>query len=266
VISEDFLASDLTYCQFVAKTFGLPLKIKTIPTHELLEAVEETIKILKNFNDIEIRNSVVMYIVLKEIKELGHNAIITGDGADELFAGYKFLQHKSEEELEKDLKRIWKIMHFPALKLGQSLEVKIENPFLDEKVIELAKKIPVNLKVRNEGKTRYGKWILRKMFEKKIPDQIIWRKKAALQDGSGTVGLTSLFESIIQEKTFEEKKKKIQDSDGVIIRTKESMHYYEIFKKYHSILVSESAKKCPYCQHGLEKDTKFCQMCGSFPI
>jgi len=266
VISEDFIASDLTYCQLAAKTFELPLKIKTTPTDELFEAVEETIKILKNFNDIEIRNSVVMYIVVKEIKKLGHNAIITGDGADELFAGYKFLQHKSEEELGKDLKRIWKIMHFPALKIGQSLGVTMENPFLDENVMELAKKIPVDLKVRNEGETRYGKWILRKMFEKKIPDQIIWRKKAALQDGSGTAGLTNLFESIIQEKIFEEKKKKIQDSDGVIIRTRESMYYYEIFKKYHKIEVSNSPKECPYCKCGLEQDTKFCQMCGSFPI
>ena len=47
VMTKDFLASDLTYCQLVAKTFDLPLDIKTVCTNQLLEAVEETIKILE---------------------------------------------------------------------------------------------------------------------------------------------------------------------------------------------------------------------------
>jgi len=72
IITKDFLASDLTYCQLIANTLDLPLDIKTVQTNELLDAVEETIKILKIFNDIEIRNSVVMYIALKTIKEKTH--------------------------------------------------------------------------------------------------------------------------------------------------------------------------------------------------
>lgn len=36
---------------------------------ELLSAVNETIKILKVFNDIEIRNAVVMYLSLQTVKK-----------------------------------------------------------------------------------------------------------------------------------------------------------------------------------------------------
>ena len=43
--------------------------------------------------------------------------------------------------------------------------ISIESPFLDESVIELAKKIPANLKVKNEKEKRHGKWILRNIFE-----------------------------------------------------------------------------------------------------
>ena len=268
VITKDFLASDLTYCQLIAKTFDISLDIKTVQTNELLEAVEETIKILEIFNDIEIRNSVVMYIALKTIKEKGNHSVITGDGADELFAGYSFFKNKSESELEEELKRIWNIMHFPSVKIGQKLDVKVESPFLDESVIELAKKIPAKYKVKDENEGRFGKWILRKIFEEKLPKQIVWREKSAMQDGSGTVGLSQLFESIITDDNFEKKKKEIQDADGVTIRSKESIHYYDIYRKYFEIpsKLHSSSTKCPYCQYSVELNGKFCRMCGAFPI
>ena len=73
VIAKDFVATDLTYCQMVAKKFELPLEMNTITTNDFLSAIEQTIRILKVFNGIEIRNSVVMYLVLKHLKENGHN-------------------------------------------------------------------------------------------------------------------------------------------------------------------------------------------------
>ena len=138
IISEDFVSTDLTYCQKIAKYMELNLSIFNASTSTILDAIEETIKILKNFNDIEIRNNVVMYLAIKWAKENGEDSIITGDGADELFAGYNFLLHKSVKELEKETKRICSVMHFPTLKIGKSLGVNIESPFLNDAVIELA--------------------------------------------------------------------------------------------------------------------------------
>jgi len=266
VIAEDFVSTDLTYCQMVAKDMGLNLSILNVKTAEILEAIEETIKILKNFNDIEIRNNVVMYLAIKWAKENGEKYIITGDGADELFAGYSFLKNKSEEELEKEIKRICSVMHFPTQEIGKALGINIESPFLDESVVNLAKEIPVNLKVRDENGKRYGKWILRKTFELYIPKQIVWREKSPMQDGSGTVGLTNLFESVINEETFVEKKLTVEKMDGVIIRSRESMYYYEIFRKlFGSPANNQEGDVCPYCKHSVGR-SKFCRMCGAFPI
>ena len=75
---------------------------------EMLDSINETIKILGNFNDIEIRNSIVPYIYLNSLKKKGVDSVITGDGADEVFAGYNFLLKKSEEELVEELKRLKK--------------------------------------------------------------------------------------------------------------------------------------------------------------
>jgi asparagine synthase (glutamine-hydrolysing) len=250
----------------ISKEMKIPLSIYNVSTSTILEAIENTIKILKNFNDIEIRNNVVMYLAIKWAKENDQKSIITGDGADELFAGYNFLVNKPENELDAEIKRVCSIMHFPTQKIGKELGVKIESPFLNQKIIELSNQIPSNLKIKEEKGKRYGKWILRKTFEKHIPLQIAWRRKSPMQEGAGTSGLTNLFESIISEETYVEKKLTVEKNDEVVIRSRESMYYYEIFKKLYGSPVNDNAEhKCPYCKHEVN-NSKFCRMCGAFPI
>lgn len=267
IISKDFPADDLTYCQLASQELDLPLKIINVDTSEILDAISGTISILKNFNDIEIRNNTVMYLAIKWAKDHGSNGIITGDGADELFAGYSFLVKKPEDEIKREIQRICKIMHFPTQKIGKALGVPVETPFLNEKIIQLAKKIPVNLKVKVEDNKKHGKWILRKSFEDKIPQKIAWREKSPMQDGSGTRGLTDFFDRIISNEVYSEKKKKIMQEFQITIRSKESLHYFEIFKKVHgvSVEIQDTSKSCPFC-HFKTESSKFCRMCGAFPI
>jgi asparagine synthase (glutamine-hydrolysing) len=267
IIAKDFEANDLVYCQMASQEFDLPLTIYNVETEQILEAVEETIKILKNFNDIEIRNNIVMYLAIKWAKDNQSDGIITGDGADELFAGYNFLLDKSKQELEGEIQRIYSIMHFPTQKIGKYLGVKVESPFLDEDVVDFALSIPGNLKVDTRDGKKYGKWILRKTFEGKIPEKILWREKSPMQDGAGTNKLGDLFENLISDSKFDEKRKTIQQSHGITIRTKESMYYFDIFQKLHGIhqTVDEEINSCPYCHFNTE-NSKFCRMCGAFPI
>jgi asparagine synthase (glutamine-hydrolysing) len=267
IISSDFLASDLTYCQLGAQRFEIPLSIKMCDAVEISDGIENTIKILKNFNDIEIRNNIVPYLALSEIKNAGYNKIATGDGADELFAGYSFLINKEQKELELELRRIAKIMHFPAHKIGKALGVYVESPFCDKSVIEFAQNLPVEFKVREEDGKKFGKWILRKAFEDKIPKSICWRQKSPMQEGAGTQGLTEFFEIAIPDSVFVEKIKKIKEKDGVTIRTKESLHYYEIYRKYYELETSDKTdKRCPDCHYAVQADSRFCRMCGRYPL
>jgi asparagine synthase (glutamine-hydrolysing) len=266
IITKDFLGTDLTYAQIIAKHTELPLSLMQVSMEEMLDSINETIKILGNFNDIEIRNSIVPYIYLNSLKKKGVDSVITGDGADEVFAGYNFLLKKSEEELVEELKRIKKIMHFPSKDIAESLNMRVETPFLNENVIEFSDSLPISKKINQKEEKRFGKWILREAFEKNLPENIIWREKSPMQDGSGTVNLTNLFNTIITDDIFSQKKGKILDEDGVYIRTKESLHYYECFRKSNSIKKSNSHEKCPDCNYAINSNSKFCRMCGKFPI
>jgi len=267
IVAKDFLASDLQYSQIVAKHIDIPLELKYVNIDEMLSAVENTIKILKNFNDIEIRNSIVSYLYLNALKEKSVTKVITGDGADEIFAGYNFLIKKDHSELKDELKRLKEIMHFTSQKIANELGISVQMPFIDESIIKFVETLPVNLLVNQNNSIKFGKWILRKAFENDLPSSIIWREKTPMQDGSGTVGLIKMFDSVITDDIFKEKIKKIKSDDNVTIRTKESLHYYEFYKENFKIPeCTNGNNQCSDCNTEIVNDSKFCGMCGRFPI
>ena len=266
IITKDFLGTDLTFAQIIAKHLGLPLSLIQVSMEEVLDSINETIKILGNYNDIEIRNSIVPYIYLTTLKKKGVDSVITGDGADEVFAGYNFLLKKSDEEIGEELKRIKKIMHFPSKDIARSLNMKVETPFLNEELIKFSDDIEISKKINSKEGEKFGKWVLRETFEKYLPNNITWREKSPMQDGSGTNNLTGLFNTIITDDIFTQKKTRILEEDGVYIRTKESLHYYECFRKTNSVKKSDSDNRCPDCNYEIAPNSRFCRMCGKFPI
>jgi len=267
IITKDFLGTDLPYSQIVAKHIDIPLELKYVNIDEMLSAIESTIKILKNFNDIEIRNSIVPYLYLNALKEKNVTKVITGDGADEIFAGYNFLVKKHHTELKSELKRIKEIMHFTSQKIANELSISIQMPFIDESIIKFVETLPVNLLINQNDGIKFGKWILRKAFENDLPSSVIWREKTPMQDGSGTVGLIKMFDSVITDDIFKEKTKKIKSEDNVTIRTKESLHYYEFYKENFKIPeCTNGNNQCSDCNAEIVSNSKFCGMCGRFPI
>ena len=89
-----------------------------------------------------------------------------------------------------------------------------------------------------------------------------------MQDGSGTSGLTYLFNTLVPDIGFLEKAKKYSKSEKVTLASKESLYYYELYRKYYDFPSNLALSKirCPKCDYSIEEGSHFCRMCGSFPI
>ncbi|MGC9420831.1 MAG: asparagine synthase-related protein [Rhodovulum sp.] len=76
--------------------------------------------------------------------------------------------------------------------MAESLEAR--TPFLDRDLIDFAQSIPAEFKLRrtdpaepeSTGRTT-EKWILRKACADLLPADLVWRRKAQFDEGSGTV-------------------------------------------------------------------------------
>ena len=261
-------APDITYAKLVADRLKLTHSIHHFGEDELYEAIRAVVKTMDSFDPMEIRNSITIYIGLKKAKENGINSVMTGDGCDELFAGYSFLHGLEKEQLGLELQKLWSFMHFSSMYLAKVLGIEVKLPYLDPEFKRFAMELDPGLKIRSERGQTWGKWILRKAFENILSEEIVWRAKVPIESGSGTATLPKFFDSTISEIEFDEKKSKYLDEDKVTIRDKEQLFYYEIYRSAVGVPhpTDPRGKVCPFCNSNMPVTSTYCRKCGAYPI
>ena len=271
VAFENSPALDLEYSKLMANLLKMNHTIHFFGEKEMQPAIQDVIKILKVFDPMDVRNSVAAYVGLKAAKENGIKSIMTGDGLDELLAGYSWLFNLKEKELMASLSNMWQVMQFSTIPMAQSLGMEAKGPFLDPEFKSFAFGADPKLMIRSERGKIWGKWIIRKAYEGLLPDEIVWRIKTPIEFGSGTTIFPKVFGEKISDEYFQKKAKKYLEADQVTIRDKEHLFYYEIFRSHFGIPAEvfkyAEGKQCSYCNSkGGNERSKFCKVCGAYPI
>ncbi|MFQ5940882.1 MAG: asparagine synthase-related protein [Nitrososphaerales archaeon] len=260
-------AHDLRYAKILAKEYPIRHIVRHLTKEDVVDAMENVVRIMKSFDPMEIRNTTVLYTSLKGLKDYSFDSVITGDGGDELFVGYNYMLKVDVGKLESDLKKLWTMMHFSSITIGKQIGLDIKTPYLDKEFLEFAKRIPISLKVREIDGVKWGKWILRSCFESYITKDVAWRKKMPLEEGAGINVFAERFNSTISDSDFSEKVKYYASHDSVRIRDKEHLYYYTIYRKFFDApKTMECDSRCPDCMAYVRNDSRFCRTCGAFPI
>lgn len=261
-------APDVEYATLVAKHLQLKHRIQYFDEGELHDAIQTVVKTMRSFDPMEIRNSVTIYIGLRVAREEGISTIMTGDGCDELFAGYSFLFDLEKGQLDLELQKLWSVMSFSSVPLARAFGIKAKLPYLDPDFKSFAMKLDSRCKIQNEKGRIWGKWIIRKAFEGVLPEEVVWRVKMPIEHGSGTTTLPSIIDKKISDKEFKEKRSEYLVKDKVMIRNKEQMFYYEIYKSALGVPHPTDPKRklCPQCNSNVTEKTTYCRTCGAYPI
>jgi asparagine synthase (glutamine-hydrolysing) len=262
-------APDVPYAKLIAQEFGMNHIIVKVGEEDVKEAAVDVVRIMKSFDPMEVRNDASIIIGLRAANRLGFRDVMTGDAGDELFAGYSFFFNLTRHVLERNLQNMWRIMRFASKPLAESLGMEAKLPFLDDADFkEFAMKIPIQWKVREERNKIYGKWILRKAFEGILPEEITWRMKVPIEQGSGTSTFSQCLEKKITDIDFDTDRNAILEGDGVRIRDKEQLFYFRIYKKEFGSPrdYGDGPKPCPGCGAHVASEINFCRTCGAYPI
>jgi len=258
VALKDSPASDLSYSEKISKLLGIQHKKMEFTTEEALNTLPEVIGILKTF-DLALPNDLAIYFALKLAKENKISSVMTGDGADELFAGYSYMAELPPEDLGRYIRSLSQNWHFSAGYLGRALSVEIRQPFLDEDFVRFALEISPELKVKDG----VGKYILRKSFEDLMPAEIVWRRKEAIEYGSGATKLHEIINNMVTDEEFQSAGKKVD----IKFINKEHFFYWRIYDQVVGKIpkARDDEISCPCC--GAAMGTYHCPTCGlSIPL
>lgn len=204
---------------------------------EYQEALHRVIYKLESYDPSLVRCAVPCYFTCKLAAEYV-TVVLTGEGADELFAGYHYMKRfpldKVNEETRRCLANLHNINLQRADRMGMYFNLELRVPFLDKEMIELAMRIPPEMKIKEqEDGSKMEKWIFRHAFSNSdlLPEEILWRYKVQYTQGAGC---ESIGEKMAEREIDEEEMMRIsRDNPGAIINSKEAAFYYKIFRKYH---------------------------------
>jgi asparagine synthase (glutamine-hydrolysing) len=178
---------DLKHVERAREFFNFEINVREIREEELEGYAEKVVHIIHTSDPMHVSIGIPIYLACESAKKDGVTLLLSGQGADELFAGYHRYLSLAEEELElslsRDYEKLLKVDIPRDIAIATANSVEIRFPFLDEEVVKVAFDIPASWKLKNGIR----KYILRELAKQKgVPDFIYEGRKRAIQYSTGT--------------------------------------------------------------------------------
>ena len=188
----------------------LPLKIKTLEVNDVKRYTDLVLNAIEEFNIMKLGVGMPSYVASEMAHSDGVKVVMSGQGADEIFAGYhRYIQsyidngEKVQEDLIEDVKNLYHVnlQRDDAVTMANSVELRV--PYLDPELVEMVLKVPIRYKLDN-GRENLRKCILREIgSDIGVPSEIVRRPKKAAQYGSGIHKI--LVKKVLRDENYKNK-------------------------------------------------------------
>ncbi len=256
-VTLDGNGEDLYYAKVTARALGLDHRHLPVTTEEAISALPEVIRATGSF-DPALPNDLAVYFGMKYLAEQGCKVVLTGDGTDEMFAGYQFMQEMIPADAAKFMGRIAPRMAFSSNILARLFNLDIVQPFTDPDIIDFALSTPMDFKIREESGTVCGKWLVRKAFEGLLPREVVWQGKRPLEYGSGMTRLRETVAAMVPDGEY------LGRTLPVAFMSKEHYYYYKVYREAVGEIPGPGPgeEPCPSCGAGMAAHGFHCRTCG----
>lgn len=224
---------DIDHAREAAHFIGSEHHEVIVTFEQMLDVLPDVIFHLESFDALLVRSSIVNYLVGKAASDYV-GEVFSGEGGDELFAGYEYLRSVPRDRLHNELLDITGRLHNTALqrvdRCACAHGLMAHVPFLDPRVFNCALRIPVEYK----GINGVEKWILRQAMAGALPERVLNRRKSKFWEGSGVgVSLADYADQRVSDDDFARER---QLPNGWRLNSKEELMYYRIFKAHYGQL------------------------------
>ncbi|MCK4390506.1 MAG: hypothetical protein KAV83_09755 [Desulfobacterales bacterium] len=223
---------DLENAKLMAEFLGMEHHIYKISDTDITDFISDAVWYLESFDEDCISGIISNYYVSKMVKE-HTNSVLVGEGADELFGGYRMVlknpKVKSDEQRERLAQKLLEIAYNTALRRldrgWMANSVDYQTPYLDAKVVAFSQKIPMEWKIY--GEKQVEKFILREAFRDMLPEKIANREKLRFAMGVGTDDvMDELISDKIDPREIEQRPKAAY---GLPFASFKELYYYDEF-------------------------------------
>ncbi|KAK3270708.1 hypothetical protein CYMTET_20909 [Cymbomonas tetramitiformis] len=260
-------ATDRKYAPVVAQRHGLEHHQTDISLEELLGMLPFCVRVLRTFDGMQLRNSMVVALALHKLKALGYKLAITGDGSDELLGGYSFTWGGENDEAGWKAKRdvMAHSMTYTCPAMAAELGMCVRSPFLEHTFLQWA----IELEPDTSRQMHItGKVCLREAYPESFG---AWRRKDPIEVGSGSTEMGKYIKEQISREEFESERERVAAEDHIQLVDEEHLYNYRVFKSvFPSGLGEKRGMKAKYpcnsCGYDLPSSTElFCYVCGKYP-
>jgi len=223
---------DLPLARDVTAYLGVKHHVLMFGEEEIKEILPLAIHHQEMYEESCVHGAIANFVAGRYVTSQA-KCVLTGEGADEFFAGYdgQFKKGKDQEEVALIVDNLINVAHNTALqrldRLNAANSYESRTPFLDSRVMNFSMKIPLESKIHGSEQT--GKWVVRQAFEGCLPDHIIYQTKRFFAQGSG---VAYIMRAMAEQEISPEELEKFNKTEGnPWLSSVEELYYYREFKK-----------------------------------
>jgi asparagine synthetase B (glutamine-hydrolysing) len=179
--------SDLSAARKVAAEFEIPLVGIQLDPTKLVADIPLGIYLAESFRGTIVDDTPLLIAAARALREAGAASVWMGEGADDLFGGFKFaLKYYKGAELAEYYRRQLRFDLPNELAIIQNVfaawGISVAQPFWTRRLREIGLQLPLDRRVDPQ---RNMKQVLRDAFAGELPQWIAQRPKVATRDGTG---------------------------------------------------------------------------------